>query len=208
MVLALDADRVGVIVLAAGAGSRFGGGKLAALLEGRPVLQHVLDALAELRLGRVVVVLGHDAPSLRSAITWRDEQRVLNPEPERGLSSSVRLGFAALQFTPVDAALVVLGDQPRLSGEVVAALIEAPLSDARPVAVPDYADGASGPNPVLVLRSAWPLVDTISGDRGLGPLLETHPELVVRLPAPGANPDIDSRDDLERLARLSGEASG
>ena len=52
---------VAAVVLAAGAGSRFGGGKLLASLDGRPVLQHVLDRVAEAGLGDVVVVLGDDA---------------------------------------------------------------------------------------------------------------------------------------------------
>ena len=73
------------LVLAAGAGSRFGGGKLLAPIGGRPVLQHVLDALATAGVGEVVVVLGRDAEAVEAAIAWRGERRVVNPEPERGL---------------------------------------------------------------------------------------------------------------------------
>ena len=200
----LAVERVGAIVLAAGAGSRFGGGKLLAPLEGRPVLQHVLDALGGLGVGTIVVVLGHDARAIEATIAWRDEQRVVNGAPQQGLSGSVRLGFAALVFAPVDAVLVVLGDQPRLEPAVIHALLAAPINDERPVAVPRYADEGSGPNPVLLLRSAWPLVDTLIGDRGLGPLLAARPDLVVEVPVAGSNPDIDTREDL---ARLSGGAS-
>jgi CTP:molybdopterin cytidylyltransferase MocA len=196
-------EPVGAIVLAAGAGSRFGGGKLLAKLDGRAILQHVLDTVAALRFGTVVVVLGRDAEAIERSLEWRRDQRVVNAQPERGLSTSVQLGFTALQFAPVEAALVVLGDQPRLSPAVVRALVGASLTDARPVAVPRYADG-SGSNPLLLLRSAWPLVDTIDGDRGLGPLLGAHPALVLEVPVDGSNPDVDTRQDL---ARLSGEAS-
>ncbi|HEY7940414.1 MAG TPA: NTP transferase domain-containing protein, partial [Candidatus Limnocylindrales bacterium] len=89
--------RTGVtsVVLAAGAGSRFGGGKLLAPLEGRPVLQHVLDTLAAAGLTNVVVVLGEDAEAVETALRWRTERRVRNPDPARGLASSLQVGLAA-----------------------------------------------------------------------------------------------------------------
>ena len=84
------------LVLAAGAGSRFGGGKLLATIGGRPVLQHVLDALAEAGVGESVVVLGRDAERIEAAIDWGGARRVVNPDPERGLSSSLQVGFDAI----------------------------------------------------------------------------------------------------------------
>src|SRR5690349_20876173 len=86
---------LGVVVLAAGAGTRFGGGKLLAILDGRPILQHVLDAVHPLAADRCVVVLGADAVRLDDVIGWRDEERVVNPDLGAGLASSLRLGVAA-----------------------------------------------------------------------------------------------------------------
>jgi len=79
----VDGRTVG-LVLAAGAGSRFGGGKVLASIGGRPVLQHVLDALAAAGIDEVIVVLGRDAAAVEAAIAWRGESRVLNEAPERG----------------------------------------------------------------------------------------------------------------------------
>jgi CTP:molybdopterin cytidylyltransferase MocA/SAM-dependent methyltransferase len=184
------------LVLAAGAGSRFGGAKLLAPVGGRPILQHVLDALAAAEVGEVVVVLGDDAAAVEAAIAWRDERRVINPEPERGLASSLQVGFEA---TSPDAAavLVALGDQPLVSAAVIRALIEAPNAPARPIAVPAYADEA-GRNPVLLRHEAFALIAEATGDRGLGPLLAAHPELVAEIPVTGSNPDVDTRADLVR----------
>jgi len=185
------------VVLAAGAGSRFGGGKLLAVLEGRLVLQHVLDRLAEAGLEDVVVVLGEDATAVEAAIDWRGERRVRNPYPGRGLSSSLRVGVEALDVD-VAVALIVLGDQPRVPVAGIRALLEAGVDDARPIAVPVYPDDG-GRNPVLVGRSAFGLVAEASGDRGLGPILAAHPELVAEVPVAatvGGNPDIDTRADL------------
>jgi CTP:molybdopterin cytidylyltransferase MocA/SAM-dependent methyltransferase len=189
------ARRIAAVVLAAGSGSRFGGGKLLASLEGRPMLQHVLDRLADAQVGDVVVVLGHDAEAVEDSIEWRGERRVRNPEPGRGLSSSVRIGIEALD-AGVDGALILLGDQPFVSLSAIRALMDASPDPGRPIVVSVYADDR-GRNPVLVGREAFALVAEATGDRGLGPVIEAHPELVREVPVDAtANPDIDTRADL------------
>jgi molybdenum cofactor cytidylyltransferase len=194
---------VAAVVLAAGSASRFGGGKLLAPFDGRPILQHVLDALSAARVGRVVVVVPPEAGTFDAAIRWRDERRVMNARPEDGLASSVRAGFAAIRDDGVRAALVVLGDQPLLRGDVIDGLIGATSVVPHPILVPRYA-GGGGPNPVLIRAAAWGLVDDLEGDRGFGPLIASRPGLVHVVDVPGANPDVDTADDLARLSR--GEA--
>jgi molybdenum cofactor cytidylyltransferase len=191
------------IVLAAGAGSRFGGRKLLASIEGRPVLQHVLDRLAAAGMQGSIVVLGDDARELQRSITWRDEVRVINPEPNAGLSSSLRIGMAALP-ADAEAALIVLGDQPRVSPEVIRALLDAGVDEERPVAVPVDAAGDGGRNPVLLGRAGFALVEGAEGDRGLGPVIAAQQRLVrevdvSELMGDQGNPDIDTRLDHIRL---------
>jgi CTP:molybdopterin cytidylyltransferase MocA len=65
--------------------------------------------------------------------------------------------------------------------------------------VPRYADDGA-PNPIVARRSTWRLADELAGDRGFGPLLATRPELVRFVDVDGANPDVDTRADLDRLA--------
>ncbi len=185
------------VVLAAGAGSRFGGGKLLATLDGRPVLQHVLDRLAEAGVADVLVVLGDDADAIDGAVRWGAARRVRNPDPSRGLSSSLRVGIDALD-PDASAALIVLGDQPQLPVAAIAALLASPPTAGRPIVVPVYShDG--GRNPVLVGRAAFDLVGAATGDRGLGPLIAAHPELVRDVTVDGENPDVDTRADLVGL---------
>jgi CTP:molybdopterin cytidylyltransferase MocA/SAM-dependent methyltransferase len=187
--------RTAAVVLAAGAGSRFGGGKLLASVSGRPMLQHVLDRLDDAGLAEVVVVLGDDADAIEAAMGWRHERRIRNPHPDRGLSSSLRLGVEAVD-DGVDAALIVLGDQPLVSVDAIRALHEAPADPARPIVVPVYEDDG-GRNPVLLERPAFRVVADATGDRGLGPLIEAHPELVRAVAVHvQTNPDIDTRADL------------
>jgi molybdenum cofactor cytidylyltransferase len=193
------------LILAAGLGSRFGGRKLLAKLHGRPLLQHVLDTVAEAKLAPVVVVVDGEAAELARGIAWRDELRVANPDPARGLASSLALGIAALEGTasPPRRVLVLLGDQPLTSAGVIARLRAEPHDDERPIAVPRYADGRPG-NPVLLERVAWPLAAHLAGDRGMSQLFESRPGLLRHVDVPGHNPDVDTVDDLERLNRGEG----
>ncbi len=191
------------VVLAAGASSRFGSPKLLAPLDGRPLLQHALDAVALAGLRDVVVVLGDGARDVEAAVAWRAERRVVNPRPQDGLSSSLRVGLDAAADDPaVDAVVVVLGDQPSVRPEVLRAVVAAAGTTPRPIVRPRYADD-DAPNPVLVRRAAWALAAGLEGDRGLGPLLASRPELVAEIPVDGSNPDVDTVEDLARLEGVS-----
>ena len=189
------------LVLAAGNSRRFGSAKLLAALDGRPLLQHVLDLAAEARLDPVVVVLGADAPALRQACSWRDEVLVVNPDPDAGLSGSVRLGLAQLAFSQVQRAVVLLGDQPRLSAKQLRSILAAPADETRPIVVPRY--GGSPGNPVLLERAVWPMASGLAGDAGMSQLIRSRPALVRYLDVAGDNPDVDTPADLDVLESRS-----
>lgn len=195
--------RFAVLVLAAGASTRFGGPKLLARLDGRPILQHVLDAAAASGPTMTVVVLGHRADEVEGQMAWRGEHRVHNPDPRRGLASSVQVGLAALEGADpageLEAVLILLGDQPRVRPAVIHGLIHAADSSDRPIIAPAYSDGG-GHNPVLLRRSAWPVAAAAKGDRGLGPIIAGRPDLVLKVPVGGANPDVDTPADLAALS--------
>ena len=194
-----DSARTAAIVLAAGAGSRFGGGKLVARLDGRPLLDHVLGAIAECGLAGTIVVIGPGSSDLAAIAVAREAQVIVNPAPGDGLSSSVRVGLGAIEAMDLDGALVVLGDQPRTSAATVRALLGAEVPAGRLIVVPRYR-GGGGANPALLLRTAWPLAARLEGDRGFGPLIQEHPELVLEVDLPGDNPDVDTRTDLAAIA--------
>jgi CTP:molybdopterin cytidylyltransferase MocA len=214
------------LVLAAGLGTRFGGAKLAAPLEGRPLLAHVLDtvraAVEEGTLAGAVVVLAvgrgarsgapSDATLLRGLAEARGLRVAENDDPAAGLARSLRLGLAALDRLPVGGhpvagAMVLLGDQPRTRIDVVRALVAEWRHARVPMLVPRYAgNGPLGPenpgdpgNPVILARELWPLAETLTGDTGMSALMSRRPELVAYLPVEGTNPDVDVPGDLAAL---------
>jgi CTP:molybdopterin cytidylyltransferase MocA len=200
--------RAGAVILAAGAGSRFGGGKLRARLDGRPLLDHVLAAARAVPLDPIVLVVGSEEAAIVGDINRTAVNVVRNPDPARGLSSSLRLGVDAIARAepPVDLAVILLGDQPLVRPDVVLTLLDVaagPGNDpARPVTAPRYADGGGG-NPVVLARSAFDLASEASGDRGLGPVLAAHPALVREVDVPGVNPDVDTAADLRALVEAA-----
>lgn len=211
---------VAVLILAAGAGSRFASAavasgetpwerqeplpKLLAILDGRPILEHVLHRVSHFGAAATIVVIGTGpaARELEAGIGWKGARLVRNPNAAQGLAGSVRIGFDALAASlgaSVRAALIVLGDQPRVRVEVMRRLLAAE-SPERPIVAPRYAAGG-GSNPLLIRREAWSLAAGLEGDRGFGPLLATRPELVAFVAMPGGNPDVDTPADLARLSR-------
>jgi CTP:molybdopterin cytidylyltransferase MocA len=186
------------LILAAGRGSRFGGGKMLALIHGRPMLQHVLDAAAAAKLDPVVAVLGADATLIERTLAWRGERRLVNPDPDRGLSSSLAIGLNALGDQ--QRVLILLGDQPFVSVEHLRTIITAADDGHRPVVVPRYSDGKPG-NPVLLEREAFSLAAALTGDRGMSQLFTSDPDLVRYVNVAGTNPDIDTPIDLDSVTR-------
>src|SRR5688500_15927387 len=178
------------LVLGAGAGKRFGGQKLLAELHGTSIRQHVLYLAAAAGLDPVVVVLGTDADTLVARMSWRDEVRLINPAPGEGLSSSVRLGLAALAASDAHRAVVLLGDQPRMGVAQLRTILAAPADEARPIVVPRYS-GVPG-NPVLLERAAWPLAARLQGDLGMAQLFAANLGLLRYVDVDGANPDVDT----------------
>ena len=191
------------VVLAAGRARRFGGAKLLAPLHGRPVVAHVLDVVRRARAAGVVadarVVVAADDDAVAALAREAGTTTVVNDAPERGLSSSLRCGLAALG-PDTGAAVVLLGDQPLVRPDVLAALVAA-WRDGRGVVVrPRYADAYSEPgHPVLLDRSVWPLADRLEGDAGLGLLLPPGSPEVALIDVAGRNPDVDTPADLHTL---------
>jgi molybdenum cofactor cytidylyltransferase len=183
------------IVLAAGAGSRFGGGKLMAPWRGGVLLDGALDAAFAAPVEAVRVIVGAD-PAVSAHALARGAHIVEAKDHALGLSASLRAGIAAL---PEDAtgALVLPGDMPLIPHAVLQPLVEAVEAGAR-AAAPVFG-GVMG-NPVCLSAGLFPDVMKIVGDRGARSLIEGLGESLVRIAAPNAGVlfDIDYPDDLNR----------
>lgn len=183
-------DHVAAVVLAAGESRRFGSPKQLALLEGRTLLEHVLEAARAAGLRPVAAVVPVWLSRPASFVGAADLIWLRNPYPERGMSRSLRLGLEALP-PDVSAAIVLLGDQPGVPAAQLHALVAA--RGRRPIVASAY--GSLLAPPVLLERSEFAAVSELAGDIGLRELIRSDPERVVAVPAEPL-PDIDTPDDL------------
>ncbi len=191
---AAAAGPVGAIILAAGRSSRMGEAhKLLADWRGKPLVAHVADAIAAAGLPPPLVVLGARADEVRAALAGRDVQFVVAEDYAEGLSRSLRAGIAAVPGG-WRAALVCLGDMPRVEPQVLAALAAAPGD----VALPVWA-GKRG-NPVRWDRRHFARLMALSGDVGGKAVLADAAELhEVAAPSDAVLDDIDTPAALAAL---------
>jgi molybdenum cofactor cytidylyltransferase len=187
-------SRVGGLVLAAGEGRRFGATKQLAELRGRPLLEYAVEAMLGVpAISPVVVVLGHDADAVRAGTSLGDARIVECHDWREGQAASLRCGIAALG--PVDAAVVTLGDQPFITPQVIAMVLD--FDDRYHDAARAEYGGIPG-HPVALTRRLLDRADELEGDVGFRWLLEG--QRVKRFEAGHlCDPtDIDTREELAR----------
>lgn len=194
--------RVVGLVLAAGRASRMGTGhnKMLAVLEGRPLVAHSVDAALGAGLAEVWVATGYQAGLVRAALAGRPVRFAHNPDFESGLASTLRAGLLAIG-PHCDAIVVLLGDMPRIRADDIRVLMAAfEQSAGRSICVPVH-EGRRG-NPVL-----WPAAERdallrATGDTGGRELLRERDAQLVRVPIdhPGVLLDIDTQSDLVEVA--------
>ncbi len=192
------AAHVAALVLAAGQARRMGANKLIQPLAGQPLVRHAVEAALASQAEPVILVTGHQREAVEEALEGLDLLSVHNRNYAAGLSTSLKRGLAALP-EGIDAAVVVLGDMPRISPKVIDRLIASfnPL-EGRAICLPTF-QGKRG-NPVLLGRQFFAEAQTIEGDQGARELLEEYAELVAEVPMDDAAIllDIDTPEALER----------
>lgn len=178
---------LGCLILAAGEGRRFGAAKQLALVDGRPLLEHVLALAAP---WDPLVVLGARAKEILARIDVG--RHVIAPDWAEGQAASLRAGVAALG--DVDRALVLLGDQPFLTQEVIAEVLAISVPPTH-AARATY-DGRPG-HPVVLGRRVLDAVPALRGDAGARNLLGSFDVRTFEAGHLCDPTDIDTPDQLE-----------
>jgi molybdenum cofactor cytidylyltransferase len=186
------------LVLAAGGSSRMGSPKQLLPWEGRTLLEHVVAQVCASGLDEVLVVLGASAEQILAQVELGRARVVKNPDHASGMASSLRAGLAALG-PAVQRVVVILGDQPAISGELLDALLALQTEKGMPAAALSFG-GLLHP-PVVLDRELWPALHSLEGDVGCRALIRGRPELVAALPVPGDSRhpvDVDTVEDYRR----------
>lgn len=185
--------RTAGLVLAAGEGRRFGGPKALVRLDGERLVDRALRAAHEGGLAPVVVVDGAVALDLPGVVH--------NPDWREGMASSLRAGLHAME-RDVDAVLVLLVDQPGVTGAAVDRVRTA-VEGTSALVVATY--GGAWGHPVALGRAHWrEVLETATGDRGAREVLRRHAAEVVTVECG----DVASADDVDTVADLASWRAG
>jgi molybdenum cofactor cytidylyltransferase/nicotine blue oxidoreductase len=182
-------DGVAAAVLAAGSGSRMGGPKAELVIDGTRLLDRVVDAARTAGCVPVYAVV-RDGTNIAGAIP------VVNPDPDRGMRSSLELAVAAVG--DADALVVLLVDNPGISAEAIV-VVAAAWSPGR-IAVGRYGDQRG--HPIAMAPDLWrAALEVADPDEGARTFLAAHSELVDEVDVLGDPADLDTPDDVARWQR-------
>lgn len=164
-------------------------------IDGKPMVRATAEAILKSSVRPVLAVTGHEAAEVHAAL--KDLPIIFHHAADfaDGMSASLKTGIAAV---PADctAALICLGDMPFIRPETLDRLAEFHSDQA---AVFPTWQGKRG-NPVLLDRSLFAGIMTLSGDEGARSLLRAIPDRVAELPVddPGILRDVDRPDALSQ----------
>jgi CTP:molybdopterin cytidylyltransferase MocA len=186
--------RIASLLLAAGAGHRFGGCKQLAPVDGKPLVRHALEALAPLFSEHLYIVLGAFGEEIRPRV--EDLAQVISHGDWRqGMGSSIARGVAEIETRGSYAGiLIALADQPRLTTDDFLQLVE--RFDGNRIVAAHYA-GAPGV-PAIFPAAAFADLRRLRGDRGAKSMLVDPNRQIDTLPLPAAATDIDTEADIDR----------
>lgn len=189
------------LILGAGASHRLGPPKQLLPFRGTTMLGWVVDqAQRAASLDEVVVVLGRAADEVRERVDFGAARVVENPVFTEGCSSSYRAGIAALDPRS-EAIMIILGDQPGITPEVIDRIAEEWRGGNAPVALCSYR-GRKG-HPMIFAQSIFDQLKGLHGDKAAWKLVDANSDIVQEVHLDLPFPDnINTAEDFERLASV------
>jgi CTP:molybdopterin cytidylyltransferase MocA len=185
---------IGGLVLAAGAGTRFGSAKQLADFEGRPLLEHAVRAMVASPVERIVVVLGSGAEDVLAQVDLHGADAVVCERWAEGQSASLACGLAEL--SGCEAVVVTLGDQPLMTPEAISRVIAGRRDSV--AAVRATYGGVPG-HPVLLERRLFERMRDVTGDHGARNLLISMQTREIPCDDLGGGQDVDTPAQLDSL---------
>jgi molybdenum cofactor cytidylyltransferase len=194
-------SRCGIVILAAGASTRMGVAKQSLQFEGSSLLLRAVTTALSSTCRPVVVVLGARADELHAPLHGQPVDLVRNANWEKGMGTSVRAGLSAIRSSPIDAAMILLCDQPLISAEILDRMVAAHFTAKKPITSAFYA-GTHG-TPAIFSASLFDELLALGDNQGGKAILLRHANQVQGFDLPEAEMDVDTAEDFVRLEQWS-----
>jgi molybdenum cofactor cytidylyltransferase len=188
---------IGLILLAAGSSSRMGSPKQLLLFNGKTLLRRAAEVGIDSGCSPVVVVLGHDAARMQSELENLPIIIAVNSDWQTGMGSSIRAGIEHLEKSAVDAAVVMLCDQPHINTSAICRLLEVYREKSGSVVAASY--GETLGVPAIFPRRFFLALMQLPAGSGAKQLLMKHPADAIGVPMIEATVDVDTPDDYQKL---------
>jgi molybdenum cofactor cytidylyltransferase len=190
------------VILSAGESSRMGQPKALLPIDGVRFIERIVTALRLTRVGKILVVLGHNAQEMQQKISDLPVEVVINPDYKEGQLSSLAAAIRSIEAgndaEQVDGILVHLVDHPYISATLVNLMIESFYETKKLIVVPRYRDRRG--HPVVFARALFGELLATPFDRGAKPVVHGHRDdtLEIETDNEGVLIDIDTPDEYRR----------
>jgi len=194
-------SNTGIVILAAGASSRFGVPKQLAQYNGKTLLQHIIDEARTADPICVVVVTGANENEISSSIANNKVKLIFNKDWAKGMATGIVAGVNAMNQIDkdVDKIIIAVCDQPFVSSALFNQLDRVQKETGKSIIASSYA-GTMG-TPVLFTRKYFDQLLRLTGDTGAKQILRDHKEDVATVDFPEGVIDIDTKEDLDKLLK-------
>jgi molybdenum cofactor cytidylyltransferase len=203
----LGFQSLAAILLAAGSSRRYGAdNKLLEDVNGTPLIMRVTTALLSAQFGQIIVVTGHQAPTIEQTLqpVSSSLQFTHNPHHQDGMGGSIATGAAALRLD-IQGVLIAQADMPDVDAALIGALSQRFIACGSDyVVVPWLGEGRQG-NPVIWPRRLFPNLAALSGDQGAKSLIQAEGDNIERLKIndTSAATDIDTPEQLAAYTKAT-----
>lgn len=198
----IENSKIGVIILAAGSSSRLGHPKQLVEFKAKTLLQYIIDIADAFKFDSKVLVLGAKADEIYAKTNPKNFKVIINENWQEGMSSSIKKGVSeSLKLeNELDHILILLSDQPFVSGENIAELIKVQLNENVQATFSEYA-GNTGV-PAIFSKDTFYDLQKLKGDYGAKKLIQRNILKYQTVKFQKGNFDVDTEKDVELLKKL------
>ena len=183
------------ILLAAGESKRFGDkNKLSEIINGKPIINHILDTLFEIfDPSELIVIVGHEKNIIKNLIFNKDIKILENKDYRKGIGTSIALGMNNLN-TDIDGVMIIPADMPYINSKDLVNLEKKFMEfNCVKVVMPEHNYRIG--NPVILPRNYFKTLKSLKNDFGARSLIRKK-DIITLKTGFGTIFDIDSKEDL------------
>ena len=189
-------QNIAILILAAGSSSRLGRPKQLLEINGKNLLQRMIE-VALVITPEVTVVLGANEKLIRPTITHFPIDIVLNTDWEEGMSSSIRSGMFYLEKKTIESVLILLSDQPHVDVFLLKKLIDHKTKTKQPIIASQYQNKLGVP--AIFDRSLFEKLKSLKGKKGAKQLIINNLKKTIPIVFEKGKIDIDTEEDWKNF---------